>query len=357
MNTKKYSTFIQTDKNIYKPGDNIKFRVFVLDANTKPFKFDDIEIFITDGGRNRVKQFENLKGKFINGVYKNELQLSDSPVMGSWLIHVKVNNGSVKNKDFEVKEYVLPKFELLIDAEEGANFKDGKIRATVKAKYTFGKFAKGTAKVTVQADRKVYFRGIGYDEPQTVTKIVDVDGKKFVEFDIANELKINQTKYKRIVYLTATFVDELSQKEVNVSQRIEIYPTPYQIELSGSAWKIKPEIPYKIRASVKHLYKDMPVTDKNHPLKFNITNYYDIIRKCERKIYPKNYYEFDSDESNSTQKTVKEEDIRKEEYDCRDVKEYNEIKEVFLEDGHADLIIELTSNVTRIKVEVNKCCC
>jgi len=156
MNTKKYSSFIQTDKSIYKPGDNVQFRVFVLDADTKPFKLDNIEIFIfTDGGSNRVKLFENPKGKFVKGVYKNELQLSDSPVMGRWLIHVKVNNESAENKEFEVKEYVLPKFELTMNTEP-ANFKDGKIRATVKVKYTFGKFLIGTATVTAKSHRGHY---------------------------------------------------------------------------------------------------------------------------------------------------------------------------------------------------------
>lgn len=134
LNTKKHSIFVQTDKSIYKPADKVQFRVLVLDANTKPFPASDIKVHITDGGRNRVKQFSDVK--LVKGVYQNELQLSDSPVMGNWMIHVKVNDGEEVSKTFEVAEYVLPKYEVIVDSDPHVTFKDGKIRATVRAKYT-----------------------------------------------------------------------------------------------------------------------------------------------------------------------------------------------------------------------------
>ena len=43
-----YSIYIQTDKATYKPGDLVRFRVLVLDSNTRPFKElgKDIEIHL-----------------------------------------------------------------------------------------------------------------------------------------------------------------------------------------------------------------------------------------------------------------------------------------------------------------------
>lgn len=134
LNTKKHSVFVQTDKSIYKPADKVQFRVLVLDSNTKPFGASDVKVHITDGGQNRIKQYADVR--LVKGVYQNELQLSDSPVMGNWMIHVKVNDGEEVTKSFEVAEYVLPKYEVIVDSDPHVTFKDGKIRATVRAKYT-----------------------------------------------------------------------------------------------------------------------------------------------------------------------------------------------------------------------------
>jgi len=280
MNTKKFSTFIQTDKSIYKPGDNVKFRAFVLDADTKPFKFDDIEIFITDGSVHQVKKFEDPKGKFIKGVYKNELQLSDTLIKGTWQIHVYVNKRKVTRKSFVVDEYDLPKFELLLDVEP-ANYKDGKIRATVKAKYTFEKFAKGTAEVTATVDRTIYtFRwkeNADKKDITTVTKQIDVDGKKFVEFDMESELKMNKSSDDTQVVITATFVEEIAQKEVKVTKYVNIERLPYKLDVFWEKYNLKAGLPFKFTAKLALNDKDMPITDQRNPIKFHIKYKYDII--------------------------------------------------------------------------------
>lgn len=45
--TKNQSVFIQTDKAMYKPGDKVKFRVLVLDSDTKPATVNNMNVFIT----------------------------------------------------------------------------------------------------------------------------------------------------------------------------------------------------------------------------------------------------------------------------------------------------------------------
>lgn len=89
LNTKKFSVFVQTDKSIYKPGDKVQFRVLVLDSSTRPYFTKDVKIYITDGGRNRIKQYQDIN--LVKGVYQNEFQLSDSPVLGIWHINMEVD--------------------------------------------------------------------------------------------------------------------------------------------------------------------------------------------------------------------------------------------------------------------------
>ncbi|CAG9810736.1 unnamed protein product [Chironomus riparius] len=399
MNTKRFSVFIQTDKSVYKPKDNVKFRIMVLDAETRPFEFESIDVYVTDGGDNRVKQYENVKNKFIKGVFQNELQLSDQPVMGTWKIHVKVNGDDDTVKSFDVDEYVLPTFEVSIDANPDANFKDGVIRATVKAKYTFGKIAKGNATVTAEVSiphwgYRPWSRN-GQSNNKKVSKTVEVDGKKFVEFDVVKELEMKESSYYRKVKLFATFTEQLSGKEANASTTVEVHKTPHKMDLSKSAEKIKPGLPFKITADIRFHDKNTPVSDKFNPVNFTVSYFYDAPRMCKRRIWQPYYTTYEeitpiaialdadmadgpdtgvsSDSAVSTdaiaeQPTTTEpqtttdptttmipetttREVKYEEYECREEKSYDKQIEVFIKNGIAEIDIEIPSNTTHIRVK------
>lgn len=69
-----------------------------------------------------------------SGIYENELQLSSFPVLGDWTIKVDVL-GETKKKTVTLAEYVLPKFEVVIETAKEVLYLDGKIRATIRARY------------------------------------------------------------------------------------------------------------------------------------------------------------------------------------------------------------------------------
>lgn len=88
---KGFSIFVQTDKSVYKAGDTIRFRVLVLDPNTKPLPVEgNMKVYISDGEDNRIKQWNNVQKEINKGVYESELQLSSAPVLGKWSIGVDV---------------------------------------------------------------------------------------------------------------------------------------------------------------------------------------------------------------------------------------------------------------------------
>lgn len=339
MNVKKLSVFIQTDKSMYKPGDNIQFRVLALDAHTKPLVDAKVEIFITDGADNRIKQFENPK--FIKGVFQSELQLSDLPIMGTWKIHVKVNDGEENVKEFDVAEYVLPKFEVTIDSNPDITFKDGKVSATVKAHYTFGKIAKGNATVTAEVEDRYHRRGFGWhrqsiESAEKVSKTVEVDGKKFVEFDLEKDLQIADRSYERTIKLTASFKEELSGKEATAETKVKIHITPHKIEMKKSSEKFKPSMPFNVTAIVLYHDKNAPVTDADNPVKFSVTYYWDVLRKYKqpggtivagKKMKPNEEYE-----------------VWEQQYETK-------VYEVFPKNGIAKLDIDLAKNITHFDVK------
>lgn len=297
VNPKKHSVYVQTDKSVYKPADNIQFRVLILDGETRPLNPTDVEIFITDGADNRIKQYD--KAQFKKGVFQGELQLSDLPVMGNWKINVKVDNGIDFSKIFEVNEYVLPTFEVLIDTSSDIHYKYGKIRATVRAKYTFGKAATGSATVTAHVERQLK----SYRSKETarvITKQVTVDGKNFVEFDLEEELGISNNNYMRVVTLEAKFKDALSEKEASAKAEVRVHRYPHKLELKKSNEKFKPGLPFDITAIVRNVDKGTPVTDSFNAVKFCVVFYYDVLRKYKesyetyvggRKIKPYEEYE------------------------------------------------------------------
>lgn len=262
LNTKKHSVFVQTDKSIYKPGDKVQFRVLVLDSNTKPFPASDVKVHITDGGQNRVKQYADVK--LVKGVYQNELQLSDSPVMGNWQIHVKLDGADETTKEFEVAEYVLPKYEVIVDSTPHVTFKDGKIRATVRAKYTYGKPVKGQA--TISAYPVLWLGGVQpFIQDNIVRKVVQVDGKGSAEFDIREELKI-EGDYERYINIEAIFEEELTGRRQNGSTQITIHKFKYDMELVKESDNFKPGLPYNLFVKVKY-HDGSPLIDKVNPVK------------------------------------------------------------------------------------------
>ncbi|XP_055540110.1 thioester-containing protein 1 allele R1-like isoform X6 [Wyeomyia smithii] len=253
---KSFSVFVQTDKAIYKPGDTVRFRVLVLDPNTRPLqKVNAVQVHITDGKSNRIKQWNNAT--LIKGVFEANLPLSNAPVLGRWLIHVEVL-GSKTNQEFEVDEYVLPKFEISVESPGITTFKDGKVKAIIRAKYTYGKPVKGEATVSAYPDF-----GFHYVQPferDVITrKTVPVDGKGSVEFDLRDEIKLDG-EYTRKIVIEAVVEEELTGRKQNSSSKVTIYDRRIKMELVKSAERFKPGLPYTawLKASFQD---DVPVQD------------------------------------------------------------------------------------------------
>jgi len=335
MNTKRCSAFIQTDKAIFKPKDLVQFRVLLLDRNTKPCTDSSVELYITDGDQNRIKQFSDVK--FHKGVYQSQLQLSDSPVLGDWNIHVKVNKAKdAVKKQFEVAEYVLPKIELIVDSKPNVVLKDGKIQATVRAKYTYGKLAVGHATVTAKIDGGKW---------EAIKKTVEVDGKKVVEFEFENELKmVKEFKNYASVKIDATFTDKLSGKTINGSTKVKVQREsseikPYAIELTKSVTKFNPGLPFKLTAVIKN-HDGVPISDASNQVEFVLSHSYQIDRMCS---YERNV------RREGSNKLTYETEV----YNCPDYVTHNKTYSAPLKDGLSHLDVVVTDNSTFITAYVS----
>lgn len=260
--SKSFSVFVQTDKAVYKPGDTVRFRVLVLDPNTKPLqKVDTVKVHITDGKNNRIKQWNDAK--LVKGVFESELELSSAPVLGNWKLNVEAL-GTKKTQEFEVDEYVLPKFEVTVESPGITTLKDGKVKAIVRAKYTYGKPVKGEATVSAYPDFRFHY--VQPFERDVITrKTVPIDGKGSVEFDLRDEIKL-QGDYTRDIVIEAVVEEELTGRKQNSSAKVKIYDRAYNMELVKSSDKFKPGLPFT--AWLKATYQDgAPLQDETNSVK------------------------------------------------------------------------------------------
>lgn len=109
----------------------------------------------------------------------------------------------VKIAVIEVAEYVLPKFEAIIEGNDHFTLEDEKVIVSIGAKYTHGKPLRGKAIVTItEEDNFGYFRfrreSVASQEENTlVKKTVDIDGIETIEFNIKDELKYDCSERNR----------------------------------------------------------------------------------------------------------------------------------------------------------------
>lgn len=313
---KKYSVFIQTDKPMYKPNDTVQYRIFVLDSELKPYLLiRKIRIEMFDGKGNIFKSIEKPetasekdvttqssvpededekadseeekpfntatekmetttrankprdKNIFRNNVFKDSFQIDVEPVLGIWGIRVKVNEDEEETTHkFEVKEYVLPRFEVFVGGKSHVTENEGVIRLVISANYTFGQFVKGQAEIKAEM-----FDSAILDKVQaTFTKTVDIEQQQAVSFNIRNELQIPNTIRPIIANFTVTFREHSTRETQRSYKTVRVHHyDDFKLELFRDQKTFKPGYPYSIRAIVRK-NDDSLVLDQGKSVELNL---------------------------------------------------------------------------------------
>uniref|UniRef100_A0A671RI67 Alpha-macroglobulin receptor-binding domain-containing protein n=1 Tax=Sinocyclocheilus anshuiensis TaxID=1608454 RepID=A0A671RI67_9TELE len=132
-------TFIQTDKPIYIPGQTVNFRVVTMDRNFVPFDQKDNQ-------NNRIGQWKNISST--RWILQLSHELNPEARQGIYKLMAYIGERAITHY-FEVKKYVLPKFEITMKAPKEITFGDSDMNMEVCGKYTFGKPVAGKARVEV----------------------------------------------------------------------------------------------------------------------------------------------------------------------------------------------------------------
>ncbi|XP_014307153.1 ovostatin homolog 2-like [Myotis lucifugus] len=140
-------TFVQTDKPIYKPGENVQIRIVTLNTKFKPVEELYPLITLQDPQNNGIFQWKNV-APFQN-ITQLSFRLISEPMFGEYSIIVNRASGKTLTHPFTVNRYVLPKFEVKVNVPQTVTISDEEFQVDACAKYTFGQPVQGKAQIKV----------------------------------------------------------------------------------------------------------------------------------------------------------------------------------------------------------------
>ncbi|XP_076146152.1 alpha-2-macroglobulin-like protein 1 [Alosa pseudoharengus] len=211
-------TFIQTDKPIYSPGQTVHFRVVTMDTEFIPLQQKYSLVTLQDPRGNTIGQWLNVSSE------RKMLQLSHAlnpeADQGYYMLSVTGEQGAGSHQ-FQVKQYVLPKFDVTLNSPESVSVGAAEIRLQACAKYTFGAPVPGKATLSLCRESDIQ-GGDGVDPTLSVCweELVEMDksGCGCYAFYMATFTQQDLNKKLRdILIFKATVVEEgtgISRSEV-----------------------------------------------------------------------------------------------------------------------------------------------
>ncbi|KAL4837504.1 hypothetical protein H8958_002831 [Nasalis larvatus] len=277
--TKRISVFIQTDKALYKPKQEVKFRIVTLFSDFKPYK-TSLNILIKDPKSNLIQQWLSQQSDL--GVISKTFQLSSHPILGDWSVQVQVNHlylfedkyidqvliirvvykytsinenkqDQTHYQSFQVSEYVLPKFEVTLQTPLYCSMNSKHLNGTIAAKYTYGKPVKGDVTLTFLP---LSFWG----KKKNITKTFKINGSVNFSFndeemknimDSSNELSEHlDLASPGPVEILATVTESLTGIARNASTNVFFKQHDYIVEFFDYTTVLKPSLNFTATVKV-----------------------------------------------------------------------------------------------------------
>ncbi|XP_043082079.1 alpha-2-macroglobulin-P-like [Puntigrus tetrazona] len=139
-------TFIQTDKPIYNPGQTVNFRIVTMDAKFVPLDQMYSLVVVEDNRSNRIGQWTNISST--GWILQLSHGLNPEAQVGMYTLRAFIGD-QMTSQVFEVKKYVLPKFDVTVNAPQMYSVGDVGLKIEACGKYTYGQPVPGQALVEV----------------------------------------------------------------------------------------------------------------------------------------------------------------------------------------------------------------
>uniref|UniRef100_A0A8C9XEC5 Uncharacterized protein n=1 Tax=Sander lucioperca TaxID=283035 RepID=A0A8C9XEC5_SANLU len=247
--------FIQTDKTLYTPNSKVHFRMFAVTPRMESVERDaetqtDASISMeTPEGIILPLDPVSLK----SGIHSGDFKLAEIVSTGLWKVVAKFQSNPQQSyfAEFEVKEYVLPSFEVKLIPVSSFFYVDSQeLTVNIKATYLFGINVDGTAYVVfgvMQEGRKKSF-------PSSLQRVQVKGGigvvklkREHITQTFPNILELVGSS----IYVAVSVLTESGGEMVEAELRsIQIVTSPYTITFKKTPKYFKPGMSFDVAVEV-----------------------------------------------------------------------------------------------------------
>uniref|UniRef100_A0A8C3CRP2 Complement C5 n=1 Tax=Cairina moschata TaxID=8855 RepID=A0A8C3CRP2_CAIMO len=223
--------FIHTDKPVYTPDQSVKVRVYSLNEDLQPARRETVLTFVDPDG---VK-VDIIEEKDFTGIVSfPDFKIPPNPKYGIWKIEAKYKKDFITSAvaNFEVKEYALPSFSIVIQPERNfiSSDKFESFRISVKLE-------NGVAEISFNSKKEVSHLGF--------QSLEELDGS--------------------YLYIAASVMESTGGLSGEVEYTgVRYVVSPYKLNLIATPLFVKPGLPFFVKVQVKdtvdHFVGNIPVT-------------------------------------------------------------------------------------------------
>nr|AEJ37035.1 complement component c3-2 [Dicentrarchus labrax] len=249
--------FIQTDKTLYTPNSKVYYRMFALSPRMEPVERDPetqadtyiaIDIVTPE---DIILPLHPVSLK--SGIHSGRYQLGAIVSPGLWKVVAKFQSNPQQSyyAEFEVKEYVLPSFEVkLIPASSFFYVDSEELKVNIKATYLFGEEVNGMAYVVfgvIQEGKKQSF-------PSSLQRVQIESGNGEVTLrrqHITDTFRNIQDLVGSSIFVAVSVLTESGGEMVEAELRgIQIVTSPYTIHFKKTPKYFKPGMAFNLKVEV-----------------------------------------------------------------------------------------------------------
>ncbi|XP_025059766.1 venom factor-like [Alligator sinensis] len=244
--------FIQTDKTIYTPGSTVYYRLFTVGHKLEPVMKPVIVELETPEGI--IVKRDTVSSVSKSGIISTSYHLPELVNLGTWKITAQYEDSYHQNfsAQFDVKEYVLPRFEVTLEPSEKFFYIDGNddLRVDICARFLYGKDVQGNAFV-------LFGVAVGDEKksiPQSLRRveITDGNGEAVLTRAMLQSRFANLTELiGHSIYISVTVLTESGSDMVEAEKTgIYIVTSPYEIHFTKTSKYFKPGMPFELMVYV-----------------------------------------------------------------------------------------------------------
>ena len=227
--------FVETDKPIYKPGQELRIRALRMNTDLKPIP-GPVTVEIQDAKGIKVYKRVVVADEF--GMASASLPLSREPNLGVWKL-TALSAGQTAQLDVRVEEYALPKYEITLDMPQDWILVNDAAAGTVSAEYSFGKPVRGEVEIVAS-------RYVGqWEEYATFTK--EIDGETSFELPAPRYVAGSPAAGGQgNLQLNVTVREQGTGYVEQTSRLITVAASPVNLQLIPAGSNFSPGLPFSL---------------------------------------------------------------------------------------------------------------